>query len=104
MQLTVKELMENLKEVPEDSVVHFQRIEDRYIEGRNENHLWYGKERETEPYEKVEGWETYDMPCDVGSCFEKATKDCKTCEYRNQYITASRCFINDNQVFIDGHY
>lgn len=102
MILSVKELKEVLNKVPEDSVVRFQRIEDKYIEGRNENHLWQGKNREMETWETLKGWETYDMPCDIGNCDNM--QNCKICDYRNQYITASRCFIYDNQVFIDGHY
>ena len=107
MQLTAKELIEILQEVPQDSTVYFQRIEDKYINGRNEKHLWYGKQRDLQPWEQTEGWETYDMPCDVGTCFEKERNElvsCETCEHRNQYITASRCFVSNNKVFIDGHY
>ena len=102
MKLTVKELKEAIDKVPDDAIIYSQRIEDMYIEGRNETHLWQGKHRAPEKWETLKGWETYDMPCDLGSCSNM--RDCKTCEYRNQYITASRCFIFNNQLFIDGHY
>lgn len=107
MELTAGELINALKQVPSDSIIRFQRITDEYIEGRNEKHLWLGKEDKQNPvFTKRTGWTTYDMWCDMAS--ESFCKDypiyCPRCEHRNQYITASRYFIHDNQVFIDGHY
>lgn len=107
MQLTAGELLEALKKVPKDSIIRFQRIEDEYIEGRNENHLWYGEEDKQFPaFKERDGWKTYDMPCDMASesfC-KHYPNGCPRCDARNQYIVASRYFYHDNQLFIDGHY
>ena len=68
MKLTAGELLEALKKVPQDSIIRFQRINDEYIEGRNENHLWYGEEDKQIPaFKERAGWTTYDMPCDMAS-------------------------------------
>ena len=108
MKLTVKELKEALEKVPENSVVRFQYIGYDYIKGKNENQEWHGNtvDKISSSELKVEGWKTYDMVCDTPSeqCGGENFKQCRTCEFRNRYITASRCFIKDNQIFIDGHY
>lgn len=106
MQLTAGELKKALEKVPEDSVIRFQRIEDEYIEGRKENHLWYGKEDKQIPALKErQGWTTYDMPCDdANEHCPHYPNGCPRCDGRNQYIIASRYFYHDNQLFIDGHY
>lgn len=107
MQLTVKKMKEMLSRVPDDSIIRFQRIEDKYIEGRNEKSLWLGEESELSPViSNTQGWTTYDMPCDCASesyC-NNFPKFCPRCENRNQYIEASRCFIHGGELFIDGHY
>ena len=114
MQLTAGNLIEVLKHVDPNTIVRFQWIEDRYIKGRNENPTFYG-ERLDYPFNSSQGWHTYDMACDTGSCVhgdyqeithdeEKCKRYCSRCEHRNRYIDASRCFIYDGQVFIDGHY
>lgn len=105
MELTVKQLKEYLEKVPEDSIVRFQYIEDKYINGTYNMCTWNGKEKKEAV---TKGWETYDMPCDTATeqCGEnnKNYWKCPTCPIRNRYIPASRCFIKDNQLFIDGHY
>lgn len=112
MELTAKELKKMLEKVPDDSIIRFQRIEDFYIDGRNKNSVWIdGNKKANENLEalnNVKGWTTYDMPCDT------ATEDCNGnnkdfwkcpyCSQRNQYIIATRCFIHNNELFIDGHY
>lgn len=105
MQLTAGELKKALEKVPEDSVIRFQRIEDEYIEGRNERHLWYGQKNKQYPeYDRI-GWTTYDMPCDdANEHCPHYPNGCPRCDRRNQYIIASRYFYHDNQLFIDGHY
>ena len=104
MELTVKKLKEYLKDVPEDSIVRFQYIEEKYIKGMYETYKWNGKEEKA----IIRGWETYDMPCDTATeeCGNgnKNYWKCSTCPSRNRYIPASRCFIKDNQLFIDGHF
>lgn len=114
MQLTAGELIEELKKVDADSVIRFQWIEDKYIKGKNEHPTFYG-ERSDYPFNTSQGWTTYDMPCDTGSCAygdyqeivndeDKCKRYCSRCEHRNRYIGASRCFIHDGLLFIDGHY
>lgn len=106
MQLTAKELIEQLKLVPEDSVVRFQHIEDKYINGSNIESIWDGKEKISS---SSHGWVTYDIPCGVyfhpAQCSKvKTGESCINCEDRNRYITASQCFIYKGELFIDGHY
>lgn len=112
MQLIVKELKEALEKVPEDSIVLFQYIEDEYIKGRNDNQEWHGNtvDKLSSNDLKKEGWKTHDMPCETatedcgGKGYNKGFWKCRTCSERNRYITASRCFIFDGNLFIDGHY
>ena len=112
MQLTVKELKEALEKVPETSIIHFQYIGDDYIKGKWENQEWHGNtiDKISSNDLKQEGWRTCDMPCETatedcgGKGYNKEFWKCRTCENRNRYISASRCFIKDNQIFIDGHY
>ena len=116
MQLTAGELIKQLEKVDPNSVVRFQWIEDKYITGRNEHSVFCGEVIENPMHEYIaNGWKTYDMPCDRGCCEydtykniamnpDNAKKYCSSCYYRNRYIDASRCFIKDNQLFIDGHY
>lgn len=112
MQLTAGELIKQLEKVDPNSVVRFQWIEDKYIKGIIENSTFYGEPTNTCSFD---GWTTYDMPCDIGSCAygdyqeivndkDKCKRYCRRCEDRNRYINASRCFIHDGQLFIDGHY
>lgn len=106
MELTVKKLKEYLEQVPEDSVVRFQYIEEKYIKGIYETYKW----GDTEEKAIIRGWETYDMPCDTanedcgGEKHNRKYWRCHTCPSRNRYIPASRCFIKDDQLFIDGHF
>lgn len=114
MKLTAGELIRELQKVPEDSIVRFQWIEEKYIKGTDEHSTFYGtKVKQLLP--KLQGWTTYDMPCDDGYCVHTDYKKlvgnpqmqelyCARCEHRNRYITASRCFISHNELFIDGHY
>lgn len=110
--LTAGELITALKEVPENSPVRFQWIEDRYITGMNERSTFHG-EAVDNPITNMSGWKTYDMSCD-GDCIHNIVGDindkevqrryCSRCPWRNRYITATRCFKTDNMVFIDGHW
>ena len=104
MELTAKELKKYLEQVPDDSIIRFQWIEEKYIKGGYECSYWKGKEEEY----PQRGWTTYDVPCDTAteSCGgnNKGFWKCPTCEMRNRYIFATRCFIKDGQLFIDGHY
>ena len=103
MELTVKELKEYLNKVPEDSLVRFQWIEDKYIMGRAE----HGEFNDIKTSNSLTGWTTYDMLCDEGKCTMNPSGNssiCETCPNRNRYITATRCFVYNNQLFIDGHF
>lgn len=110
--MNIKELKELIKDLPDESIIRFQRIEDVYIEGRNENHKWYGKttvanDSIADKLQHREGWITYDMPCDVGKCSDQkefGDLACMQCEHRNQYINATRGFIYDGELFLDGHW
>ena len=105
MELTVKELKRYLEQVPDNSIIRFQWIEERYIRGRYEVSYWKGKE---EKYPQ-RGWTTFDMPCDAadencgGNNMNKELWKCPTCDNRNRYIVATKCFIKDDMLFIDGH-
>lgn len=102
--LTAGELLEKLKEVNPDTPIRFQWIEDEYIQGRDESFNFKGADFQN----TVAGWKTYDLPCDEGC--EYLDKEvagnpvCASCHYRNRYINASRCFIHDGNIYIDGHY
>lgn len=111
MKLTAKELKKALKNIPDDSVIRFQYIEDKYIKGYKQNSTWYGNKNDE--YTKLfdinrirEGWETYDTTCDLATteCGGENFAKCRNCPSRNRYIDATRCFVIGNELFIDGHY
>ena len=102
--LTAGELFEKLKYVDPDTPIRFQWIEDKYINGRVERFII-----DNQPMEKiVNGWETFDLSCDEGCESQNISFTdepvCAKCSDRNRYISASRCFIHDGNIYIDGHY